>query len=236
MYFYPSHVVPKSTFTLFSSLAPELRLKIWQYACSERTISLRYIPEEDRCISSAKPPAVLQACHESRTETLRIYTLSYGTHSSPARIYFNPQLDTLYLPRHRQMGYDDTLRDFRHLLNNDKVLDEVKFVAIDHVDIEIKRPWEAYNKVALLRSLSKLKEVVLVVGGGKNVGLGEEEQFVEPKQDPEHSLRIWASFRQSVAMEEKSIEEGCTSMEMEYVRWQSPPIRIRSKGLRRVVN
>jgi len=229
MYSFPSHVVPKSTFTLFSLLAPELRLKIWQYACSERTISLRYMPEEDICLSSAKPPAVLQACHESRTETLRIYTLSFGTHSNPARIYFNPQLDTLYLPRHRQMGYDDSLRDFRHLLINDRVLDEVKSIAIDHVDVEIKRPWEAYNKVALLRSLPNLNEVILVVGCGDSVGLGGMEHFAEPRHDPEQSLRIWAEFRQSIVMEEKSLEDVCRSMETEYIKWQSPPIRIREK-------
>jgi len=127
------------------------------------------------------------------------------------------------------MGYDDTLRDFRQLLSNDSVLDEVETVAIDHVDVEVKRPWEAYNKVALLRSLPKLNQVVLLIGCGNSEGFGEREHFVEPKQDPEHSLRIWAAFRQSIAMEEKSLEDICRSMETEYVRWQSPPIRIMEK-------
>jgi len=232
MYSCLGHVVPSPTFTRFAHLAPELRIKIWQYACHERAISLRYIPEDDICLSSAKPPAVLHASHESRTETLRIYTLSFATKSNPARIYFSPQLDTLYLPRHRQMGYDDTIRDFRDLVTDDTVLDEMKSIAIDHVDLEIKRPWEAYNKVALLRSLPKLKEVVLVVGCGNSVGLGEKELLVEPKQDPEHLLRIWAAFRQGVAMEERGLEDACKSMETEYVRWQSPSVHIRTKGQR----
>ncbi|KAH8593512.1 hypothetical protein B0O99DRAFT_515620 [Bisporella sp. PMI_857] len=235
----PHHVLSKaSSFELFSLLAPEIRLKVWQYACPLRTVSLRYIPEQDICLSPSKPPAVLQVCHESRTEALRTYTLSFGTQSSAPRIYFNPYRDVLYLPRHRQMGYDDTLRDFRSLVNpiEKQILDEVSIIAIDHVNIELKRPWEAYNKAALMQSFPKLREVLLVQNGAnrtyRSMGLGQGEDLVEPKQDPELSLRLWAEFRQSIMMEEKVMEDIARMNGQEYVKWQLPTVRIRSKETR----
>jgi len=121
------------------------------------------------------------------------------------------------------MGYDDALRDFRLLLHDDKVLEEVKAVAIDNVDGAIKRPWETYNKLVLLRSLPNLKQVVLVLGDGTG------DRLVEPKQNPEDLLRIWAAFRQSVVMEEKELENIFRGNELDYVKWQLPPIRIRCK-------
>lgn len=227
----PSTTVTAS-FSLFPLLAPELRLKIWQHACPSRIVSVRYMPESDSCVSSSKPPAVLQACRESREEALRTYTLTFGTQSSSARIYFNPYRDILYFPRYRQMGYDETLRDFRSFLNEDErdILGSVQTIAIDHVDPAVKRPWESYNKAAFMRCFPALQEVLLILRDGATspvLELGEE--FGEPKEKPEHLLKIWVDFRQSLAVEEKSLEGICRVEGKEYVRWTLPTVGIRSR-------
>ncbi|KAH8678831.1 hypothetical protein BGZ60DRAFT_468219 [Tricladium varicosporioides] len=219
-------------FHLFPELAPELRLKIWRHACVPRVVTVCYDLEKDQCSSSSKPPAVLQACRESRGEALNIFKLSFGTHSQPPRIYFNTLGDTLYLPRHREMGYDETLRDFKKLVDNkEDYLDEVRRVAIEHVDVEVKRPWESYNKAVLIRGFRQLEETILVLCDmkGERRDLDEEVKFVIPKDNPERQLRIWATFRHSFNQEEKLLENVCADMGKEYKPFSLPVLRIRAK-------
>ncbi|CAG8954667.1 hypothetical protein HYFRA_00004589 [Hymenoscyphus fraxineus] len=226
--------LPLSTFHLFPNLAPELRQKIWGHACPPRTITLRYIPEQDKCLSSSPPPAILQVCSEARYVASKHYRLCFGTASNEARIYFNPYLDTLYLPRHRDMGYDETLRDFRSLVKDEEgLLNELRKVAIEHVDLTIKRPWESYNKASVLRSFSKLEEVILVQVEGQNeatkLGWDEEVGFVQARGDPEKLLRIWVDFRQAFIMEEKLLEKVCQDMGREYKAFFLPALRLERK-------
>ena len=221
-----------TTFPLFPSLAPELRIKIWQHACQPRTVTVRYDSERNKCLSSSRPPAILQANHESRIEAQKAYKLCFGTASQSARIYFNPYHDTLYLPRHREMGYDETLRNFKTIVKDEEgLLDEVRRLAIEHVDAEVKRPWESYNKASLLREFRDLQEVVLVLLTAKDEKMGPDEEvlFVEPKGELEVLLRMWIDFRQSVVVEEKLLESVCREMGKEYEPWSLPSVRIRSK-------
>jgi hypothetical protein len=223
-----------STFSLFSDLVPELRLKIWQYACTPRVVEVRYNMEQDRCMSLTSPPAVLQATRESREEALRSYKLSFATRSNPPHIYFNQDRDTLYLPRHRQMGYDETLRDFRDFLVQPQLIDDVKWLALDHVDIEIKRPWESYNKAVLVRGCQMLEEVILVMAlrGDPRAGLKKDLVFVEPKEEPETLLRIWANFRQSFTFEERLLREVSKEAGTSYRHYSLPRVRIKSRTVR----
>jgi len=230
-------------FSLFPSLAPELRIKIWQHACQPRTITVRYDSERDKCLSCSTPPALLHATHESRVEAQKQYKLCFGTAHHPARIYFNPYHDTLYLPRHREMGYDETLRDFKTIVKDeDGLLDEVRRLAIEHVDAAVKRPWESYNKASLLRGFQNLQEIVLVLLTAKDteteheiVVPDEKVAFAEPKGDMEVLLRMWIDFQQSVVMEEKLLESVCREMGKEYEAWSLPSVRIRSKVRREEV-
>lgn len=219
------------TFDLFPLLAPELRLKIWQFACLQRTVSLRYIPERDLCVSTTPPPAVLHISHESREEGLKTYRLSFATRSSPAQIYFNPYLDTLYRPRWRQMGYDDALRDFRSFLlpSENTYLDNLRRIAVDYIDPAIKRPWEAYNRAALMRSFPKLEQVIMVLKDGMEREVGDDE-FVEPCIEAEEILRMWIEFRRSIVMEEKVLEDVAKTVGEEYVKWDLPVVKARAKG------
>jgi hypothetical protein len=232
----PSNLPTSSSpisFHLFSNFPPEIRLTIWSYACTPRTVTIRYILEADKCLSSSKPPAVLAVSRESRYQALKTYKLCFATASEPARIYFNPCQDTLYLPRHREMGYDDTLRDFRRLVvDEEATLEEVRKVAIEHVHLDIKRPWESYNKAALIRSFRKLEEVVLVLLDNERaqIGLDEEVAFVPTKVHPEKLLRMWVDFRQAFIMEERILEDVCSESGRDYELYTLPSVRLRRKA------
>ncbi|TGO49835.1 hypothetical protein BOTNAR_0415g00010 [Botryotinia narcissicola] len=228
---------PLNDFHLFPKLLPELRILVWRYACTTRTVEVRYDPTIDRCRSITPPPAILQANHESRTEALRVYTLSFGTKTSESRIYFNPYIDVLYLPRHRAMGYDETLRDFRTFLNTPELLDDVKAIGIDHVDVEIKRPWESYNKATLMLSFPNLDLVKLIIGEERRTcpRLDEDFEFVEPRMEPEDILRIWVAFKQSFVREERTLKEIAMGLEKEYMGWALLTVRVQTKVKKGIV-
>ncbi|KAI5868643.1 hypothetical protein GGS23DRAFT_546507 [Durotheca rogersii] len=150
-----------SSFTLFSWLPAELRLEIWRLTCHPRVVEVLYDVESDQCLSSTPPPAVLHVCRESRLEALRVYRPSFGTRSREPRIYFCPDRDTLYLPRPPLMGYDDAARSFADLVPG--AGDAVVNLAIDYIRPAVRRPWETYNKYALMQSFPRVQEVDLVL-------------------------------------------------------------------------
>jgi len=236
-------------FTIFSNLPSELRVKIWQQACSPRTVTLTYTTSTSSFTSTTPPPTLLSVSHEAREEALRIYTLSFGTPSQPPKTYFNPLLDTLYLPRHQEMGYDETLRDFRQLIHDpSNLLTQLRYVAIDHVNVDVKRPWESYNKAVFLRSFKHLDEIALILnadgtGAGDVASLSSSEDLSEAKNhnrgklifselriDPERLLKIWYYFRQSFMMEERLLEDVCRDLGKEYEAFELPTVRILAKG------
>lgn len=236
-------------FTVFPNLPSELRIKIWQQACYPRTVTLTYTSSTSSFTSSTPAPTLLSVSHESRHEALRIYTLSFGTFSQPGRTYFNPHLDTLYLPRHREMGYDEILRDFRQLVQDPMgQLDQLRYVAIDHVNVNVKRPWESYNKVVFLRSFKHLDEIQLILNadgtGAGDVTSPQNDQtsktdhqiastrnliFDELRIDPERLLKIWYYFRQSFMIEERLLEDVCRDAGREYQAFELPTVRILAK-------
>ncbi|KAH8792846.1 hypothetical protein F5882DRAFT_399629 [Hyaloscypha sp. PMI_1271] len=225
----------RTTFPQFSVLPTELRQKIFLHATTiRRTLPLTYNPTTKTFHSPTPPPVLLSTTHSSRLSALNQYTLSFGTPASSPNIYFNPHFDTLYLPRHLEMGYDSTLRDFRSLVKDpSSLLDEVRTVAVDHVRGDIKRPWEAYNKASFLRSFPKLDEIIIVLGDekgeGEEIGVYEEVEFVEPKGDPERLLKMWYHFRQSFLQEERLLEEVYRESGREYEKFNLPVVNIKRK-------
>jgi hypothetical protein len=127
------------------------------------------------------------------------------------------------------MGYDDSLRDFKKLVRDETgLLDEVRHVAIDHVQLDIKRPWESYNKAMFLRSFRKLEEVTLVLSN-ENLPSNKEMLFQDPKVDPERLLRIWYYFRQSFWAEERLLEGIYKDSGRVYEAFTLPTVRIKAK-------
>ncbi|KAE8451668.1 hypothetical protein EG329_003125 [Mollisiaceae sp. DMI_Dod_QoI] len=225
-----------TTFTEFSTLPSEIRCKIWTAACFPRVLSLTYTSATSTFHTTTPTPTILSVSHEARQEARRTYSLCFGTSTQPAQIYFNPYFDTLYLPRYGEMGYDDTIRDFKNIVADPScLLDQVQRIALDVVALEVKRPWEGYNKASLLRSFWNLQEVILVLGCN-----GSEEQdaettrreiveFKEPRDDPERLLKVWYYFRQSFIAEERILEEVCQASGQPYTTFSLPTVKIRSK-------
>lgn len=138
------------------------------------------------------------------------------------------------------MGYDDKLRDFRNIVSDPMgLLDEVRSIALDVVAMEVKKPWEGYNKACLLRSFRNLREVILVLGSTSagydndedfEIGSREVIEFKEPKDDPERLLKIWYYFRQSFIAEERILEEVCQAAGKPYTLFTLPTVKIRVKS------
>lgn len=198
------------SFTLFPHLAVELRVLIWQHACQiSRVVEVRYIPHEQRCTSRSRPPAVLHVSRESRYEALHMYKLCFSTPVAESHIYFNPTIDVLYRPRYRDMGYDETLRNFKSYLARPSELDNLRQLALDHVDAEAKRPWEAYNKTVCIRDFLRLEVVTLVLSSEPANAWREEAQeimtcdfeFVDPMESSKLILQILVDFEETFAQE-----------------------------------
>lgn len=132
------------------------------------------------------------------------------------------------------MGYDETLRDFSSLVvDREGLLNEVRRIAIDHVDIEVKRPWESYNKASLIRGFKKLEELVLVLSqkGAEAGNFASEVKFLEPRERIEDVLRFWVDFKQTFLLEEKGLEEICRELGRRYEKFVLPSVKIRDKVL-----
>jgi len=134
-------------------------------------------------------------------------------------------------------------------------LDAVKWLGLDHVDVEVKRPWESYDKAVLIRSFSHLAEIFLVMHSDDSregheshwpvsIDLMDDlvwtakprremmtgEFFVPCKDRPEELFRIWADFRRNFMSEQKMLEDVERDLGKEVRRVDLPTVRIVEKG------
>jgi hypothetical protein len=224
------------SFTLFPNLPPELRLQIYREACHPRVTSLSYHPNSDTFHCPTHPPPLLHISREARAEGLRLYVKCFLPASShlnhhqelgagheqegreeeeePRYFYHHPSHDTLYLPRPHPshdrfgMGYADWAREFASRLPG--VVDVVRRLAVDYVPGEVRRQWEVYGKVCLIRGCKNLEEAYLVIssssgenGGGDGDGVGEEREveFVDPGADDAEIMGIMERVSESCRVE-----------------------------------
>jgi 2EXR family len=98
-------------FALFRDLPTEIRLSIWRIALANELERPRFVEvrtqKHDNCgmhqgwcprVSPSSNPALMYVCREAREEALKSNKLYFGSDLYPARIFFNPAIDTLYLP------------------------------------------------------------------------------------------------------------------------------------------
>jgi len=151
------------------------------------------------------------------------------------------------------MGYDETLRDFRSFLTLPEELDAVKWLGLDHVDVEVKRPWESYDKAVLIRSFSHLAEIFLIMHSDDSreghwpasTDLIDDvawsakprremtttgEFFVPCRDRPEELFRIWADFRRNFMSEQRMLEDVERDLGKEVRRVELPTVRIVEKS------
>jgi len=228
-------------FHLFPHLPSELRLKVWAYAQKPRVVSIRYNPDTKKCTSSTPLPVLLHVNRETRYETQRSHPLLFATASAASRIPFNPAVDTLYFPRCREMGYDETLRDFRTFLREPRDLDVVQRVALDSVESGAKRPWESYDKAVLIKSFSRLAALYLVLRGERVAWLSnvprpfvlerERErrlEFVE-YADGAEAERVRGDFQMAFEREEEVLMQINAQFGKGYEMHKLPPVVVVAK-------
>jgi len=139
------------------------------------------------------------------------------------------------------MGYDESLRDFLHLVTDDNKasLEQLRSLAVDVVDMDVKRPWESYNKAQFVRGFKQLENVTIILNNNaifspsstaNRLAMGKtrrETQFVEPSRSPENMLWAWAMFRHCFMVEERSIEEACVDNGVEFRAFVLPTVKVK---------
>jgi hypothetical protein len=98
---------PTLDFPLFPKLPAELRLMIWREARpGPRLVDVKFRFEDKysrfgstptHCTSRTPPPAMLGVCRESREEALKKYSLCFAMDSGRAKIYFDLEVDNLFI-------------------------------------------------------------------------------------------------------------------------------------------
>jgi hypothetical protein len=117
-------------------------------------------------------------------------------------MYFCPELDVLYIPRHDIMGYSAEAREIGHYLPSAPPL--VRRLAIDHVDPVDRKPWETYSKYCLIKSFPNLEEAYLIVTPPDEKPSQEAEghiEFIDPDADPEAISKLMEDVRESFTYE-----------------------------------
>ncbi|KAG7287121.1 hypothetical protein NEMBOFW57_006626 [Staphylotrichum longicolle] len=157
--------------------APELRLQIYHHACHPRVTTLIY--QEDagsttgtgtfRCPTHPQPSCTSRASPAPKAAAYIPHphpNLNNGTNTN--------QFDSgsgfgfahsggMSMSMSMSMGYASWACDFATTLLPD-VARAVRRLAVDYVPGEVRRPWEVYGKVCLLRGCARLEEAFLVVG------------------------------------------------------------------------
>jgi len=170
-----------NTFTLFSNLPIELRLKIYTHILelSPNTpiLKISYSPSLARYISNTAPPITLSLCSESRTQTLLSWThLALGTPlpsprtclSSPSHIPYYPipvcyTTQTLYISNLSPLLATHLHEIFFHL-STSAARHKIEKLAID------LRVWNELCEngfLTVVGRMKRLKEVDLVVEFGR---------------------------------------------------------------------
>ncbi|KAK0124546.1 hypothetical protein ONS95_009494 [Cadophora gregata] len=168
--FVPSN--KSKTFHFFSRLPPELRNRIWKYALpAGRLVRIFYTEihypsgtysNDDLGLttftSNAPIPAMLHACAESRQVASKVYKLRLGTAQSPATIYLDLSVDTLYFG-----SFTDKKRIFiaRTLVNT---FAEEDFQQIRHIAVQYKTFWRYFcNNMHGIADFVGIKTLQLVL-------------------------------------------------------------------------
>ncbi|KAF6819147.1 hypothetical protein CSOJ01_01532 [Colletotrichum sojae] len=146
---------PEHSFSPFSNLPPELRLKIWNHAMLPRTLLATHAPN----------PALLSVNREARHEALRKYTLVRLNTWGDRRIYIDFRQDTIAIVEGKGGG-GFPVRGARHVI------------------VVCEEPFRSPASWLKCRYRSGLDSITLVLGGASKasfVPFPEIRQLGTPK-------------------------------------------------------
>jgi hypothetical protein len=110
-------------------------------------------------VTESKLPILLYLCRESRAEALKHYSLSFGTSTSPPRVYFNFHTDTAYL-------HTRTIRDLEIFSESLSRYDRRN---LRKMILKVK-DWAASGESAFadfMWQFARLRQVLILVGRDK---------------------------------------------------------------------
>jgi hypothetical protein len=189
---------PLAEFHLFPTLPVELRLKIFGIAISSpRVVSItcdkgvfqRGVPRAAKSfVSLDKPPVLLHVCHESRDESLNVYTPSFKTAFSTRYTYISFSQDTIRVSD----GALCVLRDA-----------ELKSIQKMILDVKEAAYFSHFNMDFLKQMQPNLKELELVAINGETDTLRTDTLRTDTlrswiRGDVE---MLWADFKTAIEMD-----------------------------------
>lgn len=124
-------------FSLFRKLPAELRIQVWRFAREPRVVELRFNMPVTHCWTPCALPTLFRVCRESRIETLKSCQLAFGLDNWTPRIYFDFDIDTLFLTFEKNEDQESNGMLFvegllKKLLQHDnRILHKVRELAID---------------------------------------------------------------------------------------------------------
>lgn len=116
--------------------------------------------------------------------------------------------------------------------------DDIVNIAIDYVRPAVRRPWETYNKYALMQSFPKVKEVDLVLSTDTAAEEMDHEEFhefhediglVDPTGDMMALCRLLSDVKESFFFEVGSNYTIGDTKEEFYGQPVLPPLVLKSK-------
>ncbi|TQV91440.1 hypothetical protein IF1G_09939 [Cordyceps javanica] len=162
---------PPATFSLFSQLPTELRLRIWNYnlpgtrivpvRCGADDLSLGAPPMSSLaatgCTTTTPNPANLNICVESRAEAVKSYHRCFGFVGTPGHIYFDPYRDVLYFGPRR--GFMATQAQFHTCM---KMCKESELAAVRRIAISDSLFWncDRYNSMTAANLTIEVLQVI----------------------------------------------------------------------------
>jgi hypothetical protein len=230
----------EAKFSCFPNLPVELRLKIWSFAAIEppRIVTGLYFRQGDQAFKSVTPnPTVMRVCQESREAGSKIFSLLLEAESKSipsARLYVNPDLDTVYYCDMSTPRYGGTCRDYfletLASLVGSKKTNEIRQVMYE-LNPTAMRQEGRYRRTIdepediefLVRSYGKLKSLTLIVNDAQYKWEGNKYLAIE------NPNAFGASIRDQVSSPDlmlRQIDFALRRLNAKFPDWQRPALKI----------
>jgi hypothetical protein len=206
------------SFTRFTDLPIELRLKIWRHTLpGPRNLYMKYGKARGKFFCPYPPPICLHICTESRAEALKYYERAFGENPNLSETYFDFSQDGLMigLTISGQISYDEV----KDAIQYD--LERVKFISCFTVTYVGQGPsLPLFEDVSPFKALEEITVLVRPAVEG-----GPDKTFVETSSIP---LDSWCSplALKSLELEKESILQTWAKLDMG--NFTLPNIRIMS--------